>query len=283
MRVPRANDWGRQGAGRRTTGARVRPGEEVNMALSITTAQPGDAPGGLGHAAAQPGDPQGEERLAWLSTKADLARERPYHYLLLLRFTLINMLGLALLGGAYVQGLVGMVLVADRTYLSGLIFLVFLGGLGICARKVWQTSRELNEVRSFDPLVSSRAAEYLAQLRGRSGDSRGILAGSLRLKLTQRVAVVRHVAGALVLLGLIGTVIGFIIALSGVQPDQASDVKAITPMVSTLISGMSTALYTTLVGAVFNVWLMTNYYLLAGGTVKLITALLEFGEEHARA
>ena len=43
----------------------------------------------------------------------------------------------------------------------------------------------------------------------------------------------------------------------------------------------STALYTTLVGAVLNVWLMVNYHLLAGGTVKLITALVELGEEHA--
>jgi hypothetical protein len=54
-------------------------------------------------------------------------------------------------------------------------------------------------------------------------------------------------------------------------------------MISTLIAGMSTALYTTLVGSVLNIWLMINYHILAGGTVKLITALFEFGEEHARA
>jgi len=225
----------------------------------------------------------GEDQLAWLSARTERARDISYRYLLTLRFALINLVGFTLLGAAHVQGLLEMVLIADRTYLSALIFLVFLGGLAICARKIWQTSRELNYVRSFDPLSQSRAAEYIAQLRGRSGDSRGILAASLRLKLTQRVSVVRQVAGSLVILGLIGTVIGFIIALSGVQPDQASDVKAITPMVSTLISGMSTALYTTLVGSVLNVWLMINYHVLAGGTVKLITALFEFGESHARA
>ena len=100
------------------------------------------------------------------------------------------------------------------------------------------------------------------------------------MKLAHRIAIVRQIAGSLVILGLIGTVVGFIIALSGVRPDQAADVKAITPMVSTLIAGMSTALYTTLVGSVLNVWLMVNYQLLAGGTVKLITGLIEFGEEH---
>ena len=243
------------------------------MAQTETTAQPSGAPGDQG----------AEEQLAWLTAKSGQAGGTPYHYLLLLRFVLINMLGFALLAAAQIQGLLEMVLAADRTYLSVLIFFVFLGGLGICALKVWQTSRDLNQVRAFDPLDTSRATQYIARLRGRGGDSRAILASSLRLKLSQRVTVVRHVAGSLVLLGLIGTVVGFIIALSGVEPERAADVKAITPMISTLISGMSTALYTTLVGSVLNVWLMINYQVLAGGTVKLITALLEFGEEHARA
>ena len=252
------------------------------MALTETTAQPSRAPGEP-DGAAPPGDQGAEEQLAWLTAKSGQAGETPYHFLLMLRFVLINMLGFALLAAAQIQGLLEMVLAADRTYLSVLIFFVFLGGLGICALKVWQTSQDLNQVRAFDPLDTSRAAEYMARLRGCGGDSRAILASSLRLKLSQRVTVVRHVAGSLVLLGLIGTVVGFIIALSGIDPERASDVTAITPMISTLVAGMSTALYTTLVGSVLNVWLMINYHVLAGGTVKLITALLEFGEEHARA
>jgi hypothetical protein len=75
-------------------------------------------------------------------------------------------------------------------------------------------------------------------------------------------------------------VVGFIIALSGVEPEQAADVAAIGPMVSTLIQGMSVALYTTLVGAVLNIWLMVNYRLLEGGTTRLFTAIVERGECH---
>ncbi|MFQ6018032.1 MAG: MotA/TolQ/ExbB proton channel family protein [Kiloniellaceae bacterium] len=253
------------------------------MVSPMSTAEPLDGQGAAESTAQTRDDRQAAGHLAWLIAKSKSARRRPYHYLLLLRFVLINLLGFALLGAAYLQGLVDKVVVADQTYLSVLIFLVFLGGLAICTGKVWQTSRELNDVKSFDPLTASRAAEYLAQLRGREGDTRAIFAAALRLKLSHRVAVVRQVAGSLVILGLIGTVVGFIIALSGVQPEQASDVKAITPMISTLIAGMSTALYTTLVGAVLNVWLMVNYQLLAGGTVKLITGLFELGENHARA
>ena len=253
------------------------------MAFTTTTADLGAETVPSGDALGARDEKSGEEQLAWLTAKTGQAQATPYHYLLLLRFVLINLVGFALLGAAQIEGLLEMVLIADQTYLSALIFLVFLGGLGICGRKIWQTSRELNHVRAFDPLNTSRVAEYIAQLRGRSGDSRGILASSLRLKVTQRIAVVRHIAGSLVILGLIGTVIGFIIALSGVQPDQAADVNAISPMISTLIAGMSTALYTTLVGSVLNIWLMINYHVLTGGTVKLLTALFEFGEEHARA
>ena len=82
-------------------------------------------------------------------------------------------------------------------------------------------------------------------------------------------------------LGLIGTVIGFIIALSAVDADAAADVSSIGPMVSTLITGMSIALHTTLVGAILNIWLMINYRLLEGGTVTLVTSIVELGERDA--
>jgi len=237
----------------------------------------------VGASAASEADSADAQRLAWLANKSAGTQNVPYHYVLVLRFTLINIVGFALLGAAYLQGLVELVVVSDQTYLSVVISLVFLGGLGICATKIWNTSTELNQIKAFDPLRPSKAASYLAQIRGHNGDSRGIIAAALRLKLSQRISIVRNIAASLVLLGLIGTVVGFIIALSGVKPDQAADVKAITPMVSTLIAGMSTALYTTLVGSVLNVWLMANYHVLVGGTVKLITGLLEFGEANAPA
>ncbi len=227
----------------------------------------------------RPGDGDSRQRLAWLVAQIRPEAKRPYHYLLLLRFVLVNLLAFALLGMAVAQGLVDKVLAADQTRLSVLIFAVFAVGLVLCGVRVWQTSRDLNQVNSSDPLVPSRALRYIAQIRGRDGDSRSILASTLRLRLSRRIAAVRQIAGSLVLLGLIGTVLGFIIALSGVDPERASDIRSITPMVSTLIAGMSTALYTTLIGAVLNVWLMIDYQLLAGGTVKLITSLIDMGEE----
>ncbi len=205
----------------------------------------------------------------------------PYRSLLLLRFTLLNVLAFALLGVAYSQGYVHRVIQADQTYLSVVIFLVFLVGLVLCAQRIWQTNSEIDAINSPSGLKSKGINHLVSAINSASADSRANLSGSMRLRLAHRISVVRHLGNTLVLLGLIGTVLGFIIALSGVNPEQASDVNAIAPMVSTLIQGMSTALYTTLIGSILNVWLMANYQLLSGGTVHLIGSLQEAVERDA--
>ncbi|MEE8548861.1 MAG: MotA/TolQ/ExbB proton channel family protein [Alphaproteobacteria bacterium] len=204
-----------------------------------------------------------------------------YPHLLVLRFAVFNLSAFALLGAVYIQGWVNVVIEADVTGLSLAIFGVFLGGLGVCAGKIWKISRELDCVRNTESCSASWAATYLKEVGGRGSGSRGITADALRVKLANRIAVVRQVAASLVLLGLIGTVLGFVIALSGVNPETAGDVRAIAPMVTALISGMSVALYTTLVGAVLHLWLMVNYRFLAGGAVKLATSLVSLGEANA--
>ena len=88
----------------------------------------------------------------------------------------------------------------------------------------------------------------------------------------------RYIANSLTVLGLIGTVLGFIIALSGVDPDVASNPSAISPMVAQLIEGMSVALYTTLVGSILSVWLGLVYQMLATGTSNLVSKIIELSE-----
>lgn len=212
----------------------------------------------------------------WSDPKPDTRR-----HLLALRFSLFNIVAAAFLAAAYVHGYIDMVIAADQTRLSVVIFLVFCAGLVLCGIKVADVSRELNRVRAFNPGESSQATAYLAKLGGIEAGDRAVLAGALRLRLSHRIVVVHHIANSLVLLGLVGTVIGFIIALAGVDPQKAANFEAISPMVSALIRGMSTALYTTLVGGVLNLWLTVNYHLLATGTVKLITAIQELGARGA--
>ncbi len=206
-----------------------------------------------------------------------------HRYLLFVRFALINIVAVAMLAGAYLQGWLDTVLSAHLVELSYVIFLVFLYGFVLCGFKVWRHSVDLNDIKAGTPDLESRAGKYLDQTRKADPESRSIQVMALRLKLTDGIVVIRHIANSLVLLGLIGTVIGFIIARSGIDPAAATKVENVAGMVSTLINGMSVALNTTLVGSVLYVWLIVNYGILTTGTVDLITAVIELGESRARA
>jgi MotA/TolQ/ExbB proton channel family len=205
-----------------------------------------------------------------------------YRALLILRFVLLNAVGIAMLAAAWLEGWLDPIAAADTTHLCALIFAVFVLGLGWASRRAWTLSSELDALEQQVPAAGSRVAHYLGAIRGLDGQARATMASALKLKLAHRIGTVRYIAGSLVLLGLIGTVVGFVFALSGVDPDAVSDVSAIGPMVSTLIEGMSVALYTTLVGSVLNIWLMLNHRLLEGGAIHLLTHLVERGEHHAR-
>lgn len=204
-------------------------------------------------------------------------------YSAVFQFTIFNLAAFALLGAAYMQGWIGTILEADSSHLTIGIFGVFVFGLALCAHKIWRYSRELESVHHYDPSRRSAAALYLSEVTGRGSGSRRNTASAMFAKYSSGVAIVRHIANTLVLLGLIGTVIGFVIALSGVDPEQAGEVSAIAPMVADLIAGMSVALYTTLVGAVLNLWLMVNYHILSSVATKLTTGLIALGEANARA
>ncbi len=218
---------------------------------------------------------------AWLEalSKSGGATQR---YLLLMRFAVFNLVAFALLGAAWLKGWVDLVLRGDTTQLVLIIALVFAYGLLSCAHKVLVTSKEIDQARDPARYPDSRVARYLDGIRHSDGHARTICASALKLKLASRIASIRHLANSLVFLGLIGTVIGFIIALSGVDAEAAADVSSIGPMVSTLITGMSIALHTTLVGAILNIWLMIDYRLLESGTVTLVTTIVELGERHAQ-
>ena len=70
------------------------------------------------------------------------------------------------------------------------------------------------------------------------GERRSIKSQMVRLKVSNRIAFVNYKANSLVFLGLVGTVIGFIVALSGVDPVTISIAKAVGPLVANLIQGM---------------------------------------------
>ncbi len=199
-------------------------------------------------------------------------------YLLLLRFALVNLVAFALLGAAWAQGLIAKVINADVTNMVVLICAVFVTGLSLAGYRLWKVSKQLNAAYNFNPKEKSRAADFIARTAGKNAASRANITQALRLKLFARIVHIRYIANSLTILGLIGTVLGFIIALSGVDPEVASNPSAISPMVAQLIEGMSVALYTTLVGSILSVWLGLIYQMLATGTSNLVSQIIELSE-----
>jgi hypothetical protein len=203
-------------------------------------------------------------------------------YLLLLRFALLNLVGIALVAAVWTHGWLDDMIATDRYHLVKLNVGVFLVGLAMCGNRIVKLSQDLNELKDNAKNPASRANVYRRATAGKDSQSRALVAEGLKMKFGVRLGNIRHLANTIVLIGLIGTVIGFIIALSGVSAEAATNAKAIAPMVSTLIFGMAIALYKTLVGSVLNVWLMAHYRLLEAGTVHLVTGIIERGEDHAR-
>jgi hypothetical protein len=147
-----------------------------------------------------------------------------HRYLLVLRFMLVNLVAISLLVATYLQGWLDGFFISYTMELSAAIALVFLYGLVTCGARTWRITVELNDVKAGNPKPSSWAGKHLRSVRDSDPVRHSVHAGALRLKLSNRVASVRHIANSLVFLGLIGTVIGFIIALSGIDPAATTDV-----------------------------------------------------------
>lgn len=189
-------------------------------------------------------------------------------WLLWSRFAAINLFGLAGLVLAWINGWVAVVVETDTSYICTIIFVLFLIGLAATA---WRIEKLTTELDCLERGEGGRLEHYRRALAaGGSSATR-----SLELRLFGRITFIRQIGNALVMLGLIGTVVGFVMALDGVSTNAATDAGSIGGMVGNMIKGMGVALYTTLVGSVLNLWLGANYQLLVTGTVNLAAALID--------
>ena len=202
-----------------------------------------------------------------------------YKYLLILRYSLINLVGLIFLFVLITQGYVSKAIKADITNMVIVILALFSVGFILAAYRTFWLSRELNYsyLKVLPP--NSIAKDFLQNSKKLDASSRNNLAASLRIKLSSKINYIKFMANTLVILGLIGTVIGFIIALSGVDGSVSTNPEEVSKMVSTLIQGMSVALYTTLVGSICSVWLNICYQIMSTGANNLLSKIIELGEK----
>jgi len=78
----------------------------------------------------------------------------------------------------------------------------------------------------------------------------------------QRWRDVRWIATHVVRLGLLGTVVGLIVAFSAARSGASADPSEIRTMISAVVDGMYVSLYATLLGIAVNLWLKINMRLL---------------------
>ena len=75
---------------------------------------------------------------------------------------------------------------------------------------------------------------------------------------------VQWLATHVVRIGLLGTVVGLIIAFAAAKAGGSADPNEIKPMIAAVVNGMYVSLYATLLGIGTNLWLKINLRLLGG-------------------
>lgn len=78
----------------------------------------------------------------------------------------------------------------------------------------------------------------------------------------QRWRDVQWIATHVVRIGLLGTVVGLIIAFSAAGTGASADTEQVKTMITAVVSGMYVSLYATLLGIAANLWLKINLRLL---------------------
>ena len=203
-----------------------------------------------------------------------------YKYLLLLRYSLVNAVGLVFILVVYSQGYLNKAIKSDVTNVVVLIIFIFLIGLTLASIKAFWISRELNYAYSLQKKEKSVLNDFIKKSKKLDASSRSNLISSTRINISVKISNIKFIANILVILGLIGTVIGFIIALSGVDGSVSSNPDEVGKMVASLVKGMSVALYTTLAGSILSVWLNICYQILSNGANRLISRIIEVGEKN---
>jgi hypothetical protein len=161
--------------------------------------------------------------------------------LLIYRFVIFNSLMFALVAALAWNGILGPVYANDQSGLTIAITALFVVGWLWSLKETAVVSLEMNSSKSHGP----RPACY-----------------AKRDKDVAKTEWLSSVSEWLVALGLLGTVIGVSIALSGIDQASVADATGAQGAVASLMEGMRIALNTTLLGAALAIWHEVNMRML---------------------
>jgi hypothetical protein len=227
-----------------------------------------------------------------------LEREFPTDRLPLLRwlmFTGVTAFGFVI---AWHYGLFHLMLASDKTYISALITVLYVAISLHCLIRTAAISRELDSAQRVFALVSRGTPGFRvvgsevvtsdgvrlppgqvtghirnlilkAGLQGPHRLDQTLLLRGLADALRGPNQLGAFASDALMKLGLLGTIIGFILMLAPIAGLDAADRASVKSSMGLMSDGMAVAMYTTLTGLVGSVLVQTQYYMLDEATAKL--------------
>lgn len=189
---------------------------------------------------------------------------------------------------------------ADKSYLSTLIIAVFLASSGYVAWHLIETSRRIEAARrlleardkiensgetapsidTFRQAPEDYVAGYVTDVAGRSAtrDDSAYIFEIYADRLRSPVETAWYIVDILIRLGLIGTIVGFILILGALSDGPVPTGENIQSLLITMSGGMGTALYTTLAGLVAATLLGLQSTVLGRCVEQLIGTLIRIRE-----
>lgn len=186
----------------------------------------------------------------------------------------LNGFGAALLFAAYQEGYITKVLSEDMTGISlGLMvalgFSVLLSGF-----RALQINADLNRTGLIAEEVRMKRMMGMSTT---GGPTDADLREALSTRLSSRIESFNLIANLMVAVGIIGTVIGIIMGFADIPNDLTVNQTSAMSFIKQVLSGLSTAFLTTLVGAIGAAWTSINHHLLSKSSAELYAGILEGG------
>ena len=220
------------------------------------------------------------------------ARETPERgpLLLWMIFTGLSIFAAVLL---WRYGFIHLMVASDRTYISSLIAVLYIVTCFHCFWRTRAIAREAEMARRCRAILSAEGAKALeagaralpaglvtdhirslvtkAETQGAGPIDQTLLLRSLADRLRGSNGFGAFVSDTLMKLGLLGTIIGFIIMLAPIAGLDASDKLAMKSSMGLMSDGMAVAMYTTLAGLVGSILVRIQYYMLDAATQRVFS------------
>jgi hypothetical protein len=234
-------------------------------------------------------------------SQADLRQRSTVDRAPLLRwmiFTGATIFGVSLL---WHFGLVKLMIASDRTYISSVISVLYVAASLHCLWRTIAVSREaeasariergfadgsmvMADVASSNSLPPGLIADHIRNLQlkaltqGAGRLDQTLLLRGLTDKLRGSNGLGAFAGDTLMKLGLLGTIIGFIIMLAPIAGLDAGNRALMKSSMGLMSDGMAVAMYTTLAGLVGSILVKIQYYALDAATAQVFSQAVTLTE-----